>query len=95
MKKLKMPLTALVIFAVVGSGLAFKSAKFNTPNVYCFTSTPVTSQSCAGQANGTLVTFIVQAGGISTPCTGSAVPYENTLTSCANASSLPIAPAGL
>lgn len=37
MKKVKIMLTAITVFAVVGGALAFKAAKFTAANVYCST----------------------------------------------------------
>lgn len=35
MKKLKLPLTALAILAIVGTALGFRAKAFSAPTVYC------------------------------------------------------------
>jgi hypothetical protein len=45
MKKAKIMLSAIAIFAVVGGALAFKAAKFNSKHVYC--STTFDAASCS------------------------------------------------
>ncbi len=89
MKKLKMPLTALAIFALVGGALAFKSPKFAQGNLYCLTgSTLIPANSCASQAtqqnffvNGTGPFTAAQICGTKTPVTPNGSGCQTTTPS--------------
>lgn len=70
MKNLRMSLSALAVFAIVGSALAFTGK--SPANIYCFSTSnpPVENLSCASQSGGTLTNFVeVGSGGsTTTPC---------------------------
>jgi hypothetical protein len=77
---MKRIISAVAVLAIVGGALAFRTAG-QTPNIYCFTSTPLTGQTCVGQSGGTLEQFILDPSGTKVPCV-TGTPYVNTATSC-------------
>jgi hypothetical protein len=68
--------SALVVFAIVGGALAFKTKAFLPGNIYCTSTTPVSTETCASQL-GTAAPFqTVTNGSSGNPCTGTGVnPY--------------------
>lgn len=74
MKKVRIMLTAITVFAIVGGALAFKAKKFVTPNVYCSTFTGPTCQ----LASPNLQTTIVAGAPARNPCSGGFYFTTNT-----------------
>lgn len=83
MKNIKMFVSAICILAVVVSALAFRGHHFMLGNVWCFTSFPVPSRSCAVDPGGTNIPYnaVIFGGTRLNPCADGS-PYISTADNC-------------
>ena len=64
MKKVRMIVSAVAVFAVVGSALAFKAKSFGEGNVFC------SSNACTNQPLTSTIAINDPSGAITDPCSG-------------------------
>ena len=78
MKKIKSVASALVVLAVVGGALAFKTKAFFPGNIYCSDFAPISTELCSWQFTQPTNFQTAAIGSWGNPCISNQNPYINS-----------------